>query len=70
QEGCAKRGVTMILSHLNAQPESMLKKAGFLKRIGPENCCKTIAEALDRAREITHPEAAKCARAVPVCEQA
>ncbi len=70
QDGCEKRGVTMILSHLNAQPESMLKKAGFIKRIGPDNCRKTIAEALDRAREITEPESTHCAGAVPVCEQA
>ena len=42
----------MILSHLNTQPEAMLRKAGFLEKIGAENCCPTIRQALDRAREI------------------
>lgn len=52
-EGCRKRGITMILSHLNAQPEAMLQKAGFLQKIGPENHCKTIRAALERARAVT-----------------
>ncbi len=50
--GCQKCGITMILSHMNAQPEAMLQKAGFLQKIGPENCCRNIKQALDRAQAI------------------
>lgn len=49
---CRKRGITMILSHLNTQPESMLAKAEFLDKIGAENCCKNIKMALERANTI------------------
>ena len=52
-EGCRKRGITMILSHMNAQPEAMLHKAGFLAKIGPDNCCKNIRQALARAEALT-----------------
>jgi sulfate permease, SulP family len=69
-EGCRKRGITMILSHLNAQPEAMLQKAGFLKLLGPENCCKTIAAALDRAREITEGTPENANDCAPDCETA
>ena len=51
---CHKRGIPMILSHLNAQPEAMLRKAGFLEKIGAENVCPTIRQALDRARVIVN----------------
>lgn len=66
--GCRKRGITMILSHLNAQPEAMLTKAGFLRQIGPENCCKSIQAALERATVIT-AEAETAACAAPGCGQ-
>jgi sulfate permease, SulP family len=51
-DGCRKRGITMVLSHLNAQPESVLSKAGLLNRLGAENCCEHIGTALARARAI------------------
>ena len=51
-ENCRTRGIAILLSHLNAQPEAMLQKAGFLDEIGADNCCKNISQALDRAREI------------------
>ncbi|NLI21095.1 MAG: STAS domain-containing protein [Clostridiales bacterium] len=50
--GCHKHGITMILSHLNAQPEAMLTKAGFLDRLGRENCCEHLDTALQRARVV------------------
>lgn len=49
---CRKRGITVLLSHLNPQPETMLTKAGFLTKIGAENCCLHIADALKRAAEV------------------
>lgn len=48
-EGCRKQGITMLLSHLNTQPAAMLAKAGFLKKIGAENCCEHLGSALQRA---------------------
>lgn len=51
-ESCRKRGITMVLSHLNAQPESVLAKAGLLARLGAENCCEHLDTALTRAQEI------------------
>lgn len=50
--GCRKKGVTLILSHLNAQPENMLNKAGFLEKLGTENCCENLQKALARAQSI------------------
>ncbi|HPS82047.1 MAG TPA: SulP family inorganic anion transporter, partial [Candidatus Limiplasma sp.] len=57
--GCQKRGITMVLSHLNTQPETMLAKAGFLERIGAQNCCKHLEDALARARDIVAETAEK-----------
>ncbi len=48
-EGCRKQGITMLLSHLNTQPAAMLAKAGFLEKIGAENCCEHLGSALQRA---------------------
>ena len=50
--GCRRRGITMVLSHLNAQPETMLTKAGLLEKIGMENCCEHLGKALERARTV------------------
>lgn len=54
--GCRKRGITMVFSHLNAQPESMLAKAGFLEKIGTENCCEHLEQALERAKAIVEQD--------------
>ncbi len=51
-QSCQKRGIGMVLSHLNAQPEAMLQKAGFLAKLGVNNVCPHITEALARAQEI------------------
>ena len=56
---CRKRGITMVLSHLNTQPENMLAKAGFLEKIGEQNCCKHLEDALARAREVVADTAMK-----------
>ncbi len=55
-ESCRKRGITMVLSHLNAQPESVLTKAGLLGRLGAENCCEHLDTALTRAQAIVGTE--------------
>lgn len=51
-EDCRKKGITLILSHVNPQPKSVMKKAGFVDSVGRENFCKSIDLALERANEI------------------
>lgn len=50
---CKKDGKTLILSHVNEQPMSTLKKSGMLDEIGEENICANIDEALARAQAVT-----------------
>lgn len=47
-----KNNVTLILSHVNQQPMSVLQKAGFVEKVGAENICANIDAALERASEI------------------
>lgn len=49
QERCQKSGIPLILSHVNEQPRKVMKKAGFLEVVGPENICKNIGTAVERA---------------------
>ena len=44
-----KNNVTLILSHVNEQPMSVIHKAGFDEKIGLENICPNIDSALERA---------------------
>lgn len=48
-EKCEKRGVRVILSHVNEQPKKVMDKAGLTQRIGKENFCANIDEALEAA---------------------
>ncbi len=45
-EKCERRGIRIILSHVNEQPKKVMDKAGFSERIGTENFCSHIDEAL------------------------
>jgi len=56
-ERCNKRGITVIFSHVNEQPMRTMKKAGFIDKVGKENFCKHIDDALNRASLIVN----KCA---------
>lgn len=47
-----KNNVTLILSHVNDQPMSVLQKSGFDKLIGDGNICPNIDAALERAKNI------------------
>ena len=47
-----RRGKTLILSAPHTQPLFMMDKAGFLDRIGRENVCAHIDDALQRAEEV------------------
>ena len=49
---CQKKGVALVLSHVNEQPLHAMQKAGFYDKIGAENFCPHIDDALKRAAEI------------------
>lgn len=48
-ETCQKNGVTLLLSHVNEQPLRVMKKSGLYGKIRPDNSCRNIAAALQRA---------------------
>ena len=52
QEKCEKKKITLILSHVNEQPMKVMQKAGFDKKVGAENMCVHIDDALKRAEEL------------------
>jgi len=43
---CNKKNVKLILSHVNPQPLDVMKKNGFYDKVGKENFCAHIDEAL------------------------
>ena len=51
-EKCEKRGITLVLSHVNEQPERVLRKSGLYEKIKEENICVHIDEALERAAKL------------------
>src|SRR5260370_4246533 len=51
-------GRELILCGAREQPSRLMHQAEFQQHIGSENMCKSIAEALSRAR-VVYPEAAK-----------
>lgn len=51
-ENCKKHNVTMVLSHVNEQPMSVMEKSGFVDLVGRENFRPHIDDALLRAEEI------------------
>lgn len=52
QEACEKQGITIVLSHVNRQPMDVMKKSGFDKKIGADNFCAHIDDALKRAQDL------------------
>ncbi len=51
-EICQKRGMTLILSHVNEQPYHVMEKAGFVEKVGQENLCENIDASLKRAASL------------------
>lgn len=51
-DNCRKHNVQLVFSHVNSQPYHSLEKAGFIDKIGRENFCEHIDEAIQRASEI------------------
>ncbi len=49
---CVKAGVTVIFSHVNEQPRHTMEKDGFISKVGEENFCRHIDEALERASKL------------------
>ncbi len=54
-EDCQNRGVQLIMSHVNEQPMKVIHKAGFDQKLGADNFCPHIDDALARAQSITEP---------------
>lgn len=51
-DNCCKKGVQIVFSHVNDQPLLIMHKAGFYEKIGAENFCGHIDDALERAKQI------------------
>ena len=47
-----KKNIQIILSHVNEQPRSVMDKAGFTRKVGSDNFCSHIDEALERAKKV------------------
>lgn len=51
-ERTKKKNITLIFSHVNEQPMSVMKKDGFVDYLGEQNFCANIVEALDYAESL------------------
>lgn len=51
-EKCKKHNVQLVFSHVNDQPFRTMEKDGFVEKIGAENFCAHIDDALVRAAEV------------------
>ncbi len=49
---CSENGMTLILSHVNEQPLSVMKKAGFYDAVGADHFAANIDEALAMAESL------------------
>lgn len=49
---CNEKNVQLILSHVNEQPLMVMKKSGFYERVGQDNFCAHIDDALKRAESL------------------
>ena len=52
RDNCEKKNITLVLSHVNEQPMNVMKKSGFFEKVGEENFCAHIDDALKRAGEL------------------
>lgn len=51
-EKCHKKGIAVILSHVNEQPETVLRKSGLYDMVTEDNICPNIDAALERAAQL------------------
>ena len=49
---CQKKGITLILSHVNEQPMRTMKKAGFVEMVGKEHFRPNIDSAIEHAEAL------------------
>ena len=49
---CQKKKVTLIFSHVNSQPMSIMHKADFYEEVGADNFCAHINDAMKRAQDL------------------
>lgn len=49
---CQKYKITLILSHVGEQPLHVMQKSGFYDKVGSENFCAHIDDALRRAQDL------------------
>ncbi|MBQ2959705.1 MAG: STAS domain-containing protein [Oscillospiraceae bacterium] len=49
---CQRRGITLILSHVNEQPRAAMERDGFVQLVGEENFRANIDEALAHAEAL------------------
>ena len=53
KQRCDKKGITLILSHVNEQPMKAMKKSGLYKNIGADNFRPDISSAIAQAEELS-----------------
>ncbi len=51
-ESCDKKGIHLIFSRVNEQPMHVMEKAGFVKKVGKQNFCEHIDEAIKLANNL------------------
>ncbi len=51
-ENCNSKGIRVIFSHVNRQPMHAMKKSGLFDKVGEENFCPNIDEALRLAENL------------------
>ncbi|MBR1930757.1 MAG: sulfate permease [Lachnospiraceae bacterium] len=51
-EDCAKKKIQLVFSHVNEQPMHAMQKSGFYDKVGAENFCPHIDDALKRAGDL------------------
>jgi SulP family sulfate permease len=49
---CEKKGIRLVFSHVNEQPMKIMEKSNFVERVGRENFCVHIDDALERAKQL------------------
>ena len=49
---CTQKKIHLVLSHVNEQPMKVMTKAGFTEKVGKDNFCSHIDDALLRAEKL------------------
>ncbi|MGN0728651.1 SulP family inorganic anion transporter [Treponema sp.] len=53
---CDRNGITIVISGIHTQPYRLFSKMGMIEKLGEENICQNIKEALTRAEQILSGE--------------